>query len=558
MDMYHSRLTQDDLNDLIIKYKIPHDLHPRLTFEEFVTFELLDNAIGIYHQMFDFSGVRIPFSSFLMAIPDFMVWRHPSATIDNPRPAVGAFSMADIRHLSAHMIKLRDMPEGVLVLSGLSRVWKSHTGAEVQEEPHHDIRPTLQRLSFYCTPPAAVDDVIPDPTLEDLVMGTPSAKILAKAEASQKRKASTFGATSIHVAKRTRGLILFFLSEIFPSRILSKKETPPKSGLTQSSGSTTRPGSFMDNSDNESADDDDACVEISLVTPIRSAAVIPSSGTRAGALLLPLLKVLAPEILGARALWPMILLHRLLVRADRGHPPFTREEWDAPYWPTFGVLTKEVFKDPVVCKTMVDQFPTPGEMIRVETLSDDQLTAKMSVLHYMMMLHGGELLARYRGLLQSHHEYVLAADSRLKGYEERVAGLTRLELQVSALKRQVSGFNDKLSSSDAYFAKSKAEGKESDEVKSPPEHPKEKCSLDTPAKLTRAKLNKRSGDADLSKDKSGPKSPLERRRSWYVKGHIRFGVISSVLAQRYLRTIRQRRRRNKIRRNQADPDIHQG
>ncbi|GKB81273.1 hypothetical protein Tco_0948168 [Tanacetum coccineum] len=33
-------------------------------------------------------------------------------------------------------------------------------------------------------------------------------------------------------------------------------------------------------------------------------------------------------------------------------------------------------------------------MVRVETLSNDQLTAKMSVLHCMMMLHGGELLAR--------------------------------------------------------------------------------------------------------------------------------------------------------------------
>ncbi|GJV24994.1 hypothetical protein Tco_1377689, partial [Tanacetum coccineum] len=57
-----------------------------------------------------------------------------------------------------------------------------------------------------------------------------------------------------------------------------------------------------------------------------------------------------------------------------------------------------------------------------------QLTLKVVLLgiacllarmHCMMMSHGGELLARYCGLLQSHHEYVLSADSRLKGYEER-------------------------------------------------------------------------------------------------------------------------------------------
>ncbi|GJZ51817.1 hypothetical protein Tco_0606332 [Tanacetum coccineum] len=121
---------------------------------------------------------------------------------------------------------------------------------------------------------------------------------------------------------------------------------------------------------------------------------------------------------------------------------------------------KEVFMDLAVCKTIFDQFPTPGEMVRVEGLSDDQLTAKMSVLHCMMMSHGGELLARYHGLNQSHHEYVLSTDSRLKGYKEKVDGLTGLELQVCTLKKQVSGLNDKLATSDASFSKSNAKGKE--------------------------------------------------------------------------------------------------
>nr|GFD19399.1 hypothetical protein [Tanacetum cinerariifolium] len=67
---------------------------------------------------------------------------------------------------------------------------------------------------------------------------------------SQNRKASTCGATSSHVAKRTR------------------------SALVQSSSSTTRLSLFMGDDDG-SDDDDDACVKISLVTPLRSAAVIP-------------------------------------------------------------------------------------------------------------------------------------------------------------------------------------------------------------------------------------------------------------------------------------------
>ncbi|GKF58808.1 hypothetical protein Tco_0172345, partial [Tanacetum coccineum] len=47
-------------------------------------------------------------------------------------------------------------------------------------------------------------------------------------------------------------------------------------------------------------------------------------------------------------------------------------------------------------------------------------------------------------------------------------------------------------------------------------------------------------EADLSKDTPGLKSPPELQRSWCVEGQIRSGVISSVLMQRYQRTLRQR------------------
>ncbi|GJZ56274.1 hypothetical protein Tco_0611467 [Tanacetum coccineum] len=401
MDLYHSRLTQDDLNDLVIKYKIPCDIHPRLPSEEFVMSELLDDAIALEELVLLIDR---------RAISDSMVWRHPSAAIDDPRPAVGSFSMADVRRLSAHVgaygnvIGIHDflcLPE-----------W---TGAEVQEEPHLDVRPTLQRLPFYCTPPAAADAVIPDPTLEDLAVGTPSSKILAKAEAF-----------------RAKGL--YFC--------------------------TTRPSLFVGDDDDESDDDDDdACVEIPLVTPLYFAAVIPSSGNQCGSSATPVAKGSNPRDSRGKGIMvdddaaPSVGVNRPRpssrpvpsfrdVSGDAihmdffpfyagpylatypkggiaGNCEFTHEEWDAPYRPTFEVLTKEVFKDLAICKTVVDQFPTPGEMVQVESLSNDQLTAKMSVLHGMMMSHGGELLARYHGLVQSYHEYVLSANSRLKGYEDK-------------------------------------------------------------------------------------------------------------------------------------------
>ncbi|GKF00332.1 hypothetical protein Tco_0023682, partial [Tanacetum coccineum] len=41
---------------------------PRLPSEGFVMCELPDDAIGVYHRIFDSSGVRILFSSFLLSL----------------------------------------------------------------------------------------------------------------------------------------------------------------------------------------------------------------------------------------------------------------------------------------------------------------------------------------------------------------------------------------------------------------------------------------------------------------------------------------------------------
>ncbi|GJS82928.1 hypothetical protein Tco_0749469, partial [Tanacetum coccineum] len=349
MGLYHSRLTQNDLKDLIIKYKIPRDLYPRLPSEEFVTSELPDDAIGVYHCMFDFSSVRVPFSLFLLALIKHYK-RHPDSAINDLRPPDGSFNMEDMRRLSAHVVKLRDMPEGVLVLSSYG-------------------------LPYYYTPPAAADVVIPEPTLEDLAASNPSVKVVAKAKASEKQKASTSGAALSHVAK-------------------------------------------------QSDDDDDACYEIPLVTPIRSATVIPSLGNQGGGF--AALAAEGPNTRDSRGKGIMtdvdVALSAGVSHARSSFGPassFRDVSGDAIHREFFPFST--------------DQFPTPREMVLIEALSFDQLTAKMNILHCLMMSHGGELLARYRGLLLSH---------------------------LSGLQRQVTGLNDKLSASDAAFAKSKDKGNE--------------------------------------------------------------------------------------------------
>nr|GEX60104.1 hypothetical protein [Tanacetum cinerariifolium] len=278
------------------------------------------------------------------AILDAMVWRHPDTAIDDQMPVADSFSMANVRWLSAHVINPGDMPEG---------------------RPSKD----LPFTALF----AAANAVFLDPTLEDLSVGNPSSKILANAEASQKQKAYTFGATSSHVAKRTR------------------------SALAQLSGSTTFPSLFGGSSATLAAEgsnprdsrgkgvmiDDAAAPSVGVSQPRPSSRPAP----------------LFMDVFGDAIHTDFFLFssgHYYAAYPKGGvaeNFEFTREEWDA----------------------LLNQF---------------------------------------------HHKYMLSMDYRLKVYEDKVASLTGLELQVSTLKKQVFGLNDKLSSSNTSFTKSKANGKE--------------------------------------------------------------------------------------------------
>ncbi|GJR20639.1 hypothetical protein Tco_0969166 [Tanacetum coccineum] len=67
---YVSQLKDTELEALIATYDIPLDLRPHLPDPNFRMLNLLagDTTIGIYSRIFDSSGVRIPFSSFLLAV----------------------------------------------------------------------------------------------------------------------------------------------------------------------------------------------------------------------------------------------------------------------------------------------------------------------------------------------------------------------------------------------------------------------------------------------------------------------------------------------------------
>ncbi|GKC95182.1 hypothetical protein Tco_1160624 [Tanacetum coccineum] len=401
------RLTQTDLNDLIVRYNIPRDLHLRLPSPDLVMYELLNDAIGFYHY---FSSHCAPS---LVCIDDN---RHPSSAIDDPKPPTGSYSREDVRRLSAHIVKLRDMLDRVSVFM-IFYACPSGTGLRFKRSLIMILDP-LYKGSLSTAPTATINATIPDPTLEDLATSTP---------------------------------------------------------ITKSSRSTSRSNLFVGDDDEEiDDDDDDACVEIPLITPIHSYATIPTGRNQGGGSAPPFAE--GPSTQGKAVMSDV-------TDASSGGDffPFTprpyyatypvdgvvassykvsQEELDGPHQPTLTIFTKDIFNDPSICKIVVDQFLTPREMVRIEDLTDDQLVAKMSVLHCVMMSHVGELLARYGFFLKYHHDYVQFADSQLRSLQDRCTAYQGLESQVFGFQKQVTDLNDKFSSSDAAFVKAKAKGKD--------------------------------------------------------------------------------------------------
>ncbi|GKF53518.1 hypothetical protein Tco_0160428, partial [Tanacetum coccineum] len=59
------------------------------------------------------------------AIPQYMPWRHPGSCVNDLVPKIG-FNPEDVKKLGEFVVKLRNIPMGVLVILGLSRAWWNH------------------------------------------------------------------------------------------------------------------------------------------------------------------------------------------------------------------------------------------------------------------------------------------------------------------------------------------------------------------------------------------------------------------------------------------------
>ncbi|GJV09568.1 hypothetical protein Tco_1347224 [Tanacetum coccineum] len=184
MHSYSSTMTAKNVKALAFKHNIPLDLHPVALTAEWTMDKLTDDFIGLYEQYFEFSGVRVPFSTLLLAvldhfrvhisqlvpigltrltlfelycwslhivlsvslfrkiiksggkqgdwftlrgdrkaIPQAMAWRHHDSDIHDPLPTDG-FRASDVVTLIDQSIDIRPVPSGLLFHAGLATTWE--------------------------------------------------------------------------------------------------------------------------------------------------------------------------------------------------------------------------------------------------------------------------------------------------------------------------------------------------------------------------------------------------------------------------------------------------
>ncbi|GKB80277.1 hypothetical protein Tco_0947172 [Tanacetum coccineum] len=573
MHVYVSHLKDAELKALVATYDIPLDLRPRLPDPNFRMSILPagDTAIGIYYRIFDSSGVRIPFSSFLLAvlkyfkvhisqlvplglskgdwfsfvkrggsapvcmevtksglkqwkekiflidrraIPFHMPWRHPDSCIINKIPT--NFNQDHVDRLKAHIVKLRDIPKGVLVRSGLSRVWRnsmcdpvlrrsdntvmsihdflcmpSLERTTVREEPHELGTSILGRVADRTTPPAPAGTTIPHASPEEIVVTLPGPNVVEKADHAAKQKTTTGPEISTNTTKKTRlsqrasragssGLAAgdgvqqnddgtldddgqrdgsefvmggvgnlndvdqgehinviplqtfdpsLGLDVIYPPILLPDKEVGAHAEPSGSMRRTTRASSHASHG---------KLVFYLLLLPIILGFCLTCFSLFLHASVSEDVSSPAQEAVPAPDAQPLDtdagddeiasdgnvdsyfdarvsntardVLERDLLSFVPGtyyipypydennrceSPPYTKDDWDKIHGVNLGLRRKELYKDPKVCRTAIDRFPTPTEIHRLHELSSVELSDRMSMLQCQLITHGRAFHARY-------------------------------------------------------------------------------------------------------------------------------------------------------------------
>ncbi|GJX27944.1 gag-pol polyprotein [Tanacetum coccineum] len=94
-------------------------------------------------------------------------------------------------------------------------------------------------------------------------------------------------------------------------------------------------------------------------------------------------------------------------------PPYTKDDWDEIHGVNLGLQRKELYKDPKVCRTALDRFPTPAEAHRLRELSSnvERLTKRCAQQTHIIKKQGADLKQQKESTVRANEEvYRLTAE----------------------------------------------------------------------------------------------------------------------------------------------------
>nr|GEU92171.1 hypothetical protein [Tanacetum cinerariifolium] len=335
-------ISKNNLKDLVKTYHIPLDIHPYFPNPGFTMDRLPGDAIGIYSEFLWFSGVHVPFLTFLLSVLKYF--------------------KNDVQRLCSCLIHLHEMREEVLVHSGLKMsiydfmTFPSWSDAKVIEESHHLSLSLLSvfRRILLC---------------RDLEAGS-SAVELDQAEGTDEADLADLCAKIEDSLERDEGVSMRAVSAPTP-RLGMRLGAPPSiavvSAYEPSHVGTLAPTSTSGRS-------------LSLGGVVASGCVGKSEAEVNRRQIDPL-DCLARSALARDATYDQIL-DDYFGTATRG------EEIDLTLFPlTPGPITCLThIKDPNVCRKALDQTITLAELRRIESLLPLELSNHVNVLSALLNL----------------------------------------------------------------------------------------------------------------------------------------------------------------------------
>ncbi|GJV73570.1 hypothetical protein Tco_1493565 [Tanacetum coccineum] len=358
--------------------------------------------------------------------------------------------------------------------------------ATVREEPHELGTSILGRVADRTTPPAPAGTTIPRASPEEIVVTRPDPNVVAKADHAAKRKTSTGPEISTNTTKRTR--LSQRVSGAGSSGLAAGDEVEQTDDGTLNDDGQ-RDGSEFAMEDvgnlNDVGQDKEVEAHAELSGGVRRTTRASSHASHG---VIEDVSSPAQEAMTAPGTQPLdtdagadeiasdgnvdsyfdarvsntagdVLERDLLSFVPRPYyipypydenngcesPPYTKDDWDEIHGVNLGLRRKELYKDPKVCRTAIDHFPTPAEIHRLHELFSVELSNRMSMLQCQLITHGRAFHARY--------DHSLREESTVHASEE-VSGL---KADLGALKSKCEDTEHKLNSWDKKHKKYRSE-----------------------------------------------------------------------------------------------------